>query len=155
MPKIFFRILLLLLIVAATIIPHTVATAHTTTTIATPTDSSTYRATYYDSQNRIRLVINLYAETINVPGFSFIGPTHGYMSGNIYGIWIITSCRIHSDGTATLHLSNDQGADSQTVRLTPQPDNHMNYEAVNGNEIKRVQGRKLVKIPQKLNFVKQ
>jgi len=77
------------------------------------------------------------------------------MSGNIYGIWIITSCRIHSDGTATLHLSNDQGADSQTVRLTPQPDNHMNYEAVNGNEIKRVQGRKLVKIPQKLNFVKQ
>ena len=129
--------------------------APTTARTAMPTDSTTYKATYYDQENRIRLVINLYEEAVDVPGFSFIGPTHGYMSGNIYGVWIVTSCSIHHNGTATLHLSNDQGADSQTITLTPQPPRGLLYEAVDGNEIKKVQGRKLVKIPSKLKFVRQ
>lgn len=133
----------------------TFGVAPTTARTAMPTDSTTYKATYYNQENRIRLVINLYEEAVDVPGFSFIGPTHGYMSGNIYGVWIVTSCSIHHNGTATLHLSNDQGADSQTVTLTPQPPRDLLYEAVDGNEIKKVQGRKLVKIPSKLKFVRQ
>lgn len=152
-PTILRNLVIVAFILNTTIITTTAANSLTTTT-AVP-DSTIYRATYYDSQTRIRLVINLYDETVNVPGYSFIGPTHGYMSGNLYGIWIVTSCRIHPNGSATLHLTNDQGADSQTIQLTPQPPKNMMYEAVGGNEIKRVQGRKLVKIPARINFTRQ
>lgn len=117
---------------------------------------SLFRGTYYDAEQRIRLVINLYEERVEVPGYSFIGPTHGYMNGNIYGIWIVTTCKLNADGTATVKLSNDQGADSQTIQLTPTPPGAcLHYEAQGGNEVKRVQGRKLVKIPGKLNFKRQ
>ena len=73
------------------------------------------------------------------------------MGGNIYGIWMVTSCEVKGS-TATFRLSNDQGADSQTIRLTPAENGGLNYEAIDGNEIKRASGRKLIKIPTKLFF---
>ena len=74
--------------------------------------------------------------SITIPGLSFLGPTNGYMGGNIYGIWMVTSCEVKGS-TATFRLSNDQGADSQTIRLTPAENGGLNYEAIDGNEIKR------------------
>lgn len=110
-----------------------------------------FKGTFVNKEFRINLVIDLNAETIEIPGLAFLGKTHGYMSGNIYGVWMITSCKIDGD-EAILRISNDQGADAQTVRLTPAENGGLDYEVVGDNEVKRIEGRKLVKVPSKLRF---
>lgn len=112
---------------------------------------SLYKGAFVNKDMRINLVIDLYGETIGIPGLDFLGKTHGYMNGNIYGIWMVTSCTM-TDGEATLSLSNDQGSDTQAIRLTPTEDGKIRYETIGGNEVKRVEGRKLVKIPSTLLF---
>lgn len=110
-----------------------------------------FKGTFVNKEFRINLVIDLNAETIEITGLAFLGKTHGYMSGNIYGVWMITSCKIDGD-EAILRISNDQGADAQTVRLTPAENGGLDYEVVGDNEVKRIEGRKLVKVPSKLRF---
>ena len=120
-----------------------------------PATTSPFKGTFVNKEFRINLVIDADSASITIPGLSFLGPTNGYMGGNIYGIWMVTSCEVKGS-TATFRLSNDQGADSQTIQLTPTPPGAcLHYEAQGGNEVKRVQGRKLVKIPGKLNFKRQ
>ncbi len=119
-----------------------------------PATTSPFKGTFVNKEFRINLVIDADSASITIPGLSFLGPTNGYMGGNIYGIWMVTSCEVKGS-TATFRLSNDQGADSQTIRLTPAENGGLNYEAIDGNEIKRASGRKLIKIPTKLFFEKQ
>ncbi len=110
-----------------------------------------FKGSFFNSKYRINLVIDLENESVVVPGLSFLGQTHGYMGGNIYGVWMITSCKVKKD-EATIRMSNDQGADAQTVRLTSTDDGGLDYQVVGDNEVKRIEGRKLVKIPATLHF---
>lgn len=50
------------------------------------------------------------------------GPMNGYMNGNVYGIWMITSSKIENEKTATFRLSNDLGSETQEVKLTVEND---------------------------------
>lgn len=95
----------------------------------------------------IRLHIDLYEETINVPGMEMFGPQNGYLGGNIYGVWTVTSFKIQDDKTATLKLSNDLGSETQKVSLTQQSDSVYTMHFDGANVVKRVVGRKLVKLP--------
>lgn len=110
-----------------------------------------FKGTFYDEQEKIRLCLDLYQPTLQAPGMSFLGKLHGYMQGNIYGVWLITSFKIKKQ-TATLRLSDDLGADSQSIKLTLEGDSLLHYEAIDGNHIRRVEKRKLVKIPDRLTF---
>ena len=83
-------------------------------------------------EENLHLTIDLYEESINVPGMEMFGPMHGYLNGNVYGIWSITSA-------------------TQEVKLTKNDDQYI-FEQVDGVCIKKVEGRKLVKIPKKLIF---
>ena len=98
-------------------------------------------------EEKIDLVMNLYKEDIEVPGMEMFGPMNGYLGGNIYGVWTVTSFKIQDDKTATLRLSNDLGSETQKVTLTQQSDSlyllHLDGLCV----IKRVVGKKLVKVP--------
>lgn len=120
-----------------------------TTKAAEPEEK--FKGTFVNKEYRINLVIDLSAETVEVPGLSFLGKTHGYMGGNIYGVWMITSRKLKGN-EATIRISNDQGADSQTVRLTPTAEGGLDYEVIGENEVKHIEGRKLVKVPSKLHF---
>lgn len=97
------------------------------------------------------MTIDLYEESINVPGMEMFGPMHGYLNGNVYGIWTITSSKIINENTALIRLSNDQGSETQEVKLTKNEDQYI-FEQIDGVCIKKVVGRKLVKIPKKLIF---
>lgn len=95
----------------------------------------------------VRLHINLYEESIKVPGMEMFGPMNGYLGGNIYGVWTITSFKIQDDKTATLRLSNDLGSETQKATLTQQSDSLYLLHLDGVNVVKRVVGKKLVKIP--------
>lgn len=110
-----------------------------------------FKGRFYNEENRIYLTIDLYEATLDAPGLSFLGKMNGFMNGNIYGIWLLTSHKIEGK-TATLRFSNDQGSDAQTVRLTAQSDSVLIYKALDGNSIRRVEKRKLVKIPSEMTF---
>ena len=114
-----------------------------------------FKCSLHDLENKINLHIDLYEESINVPGMEMFGPMNGYMNGNVYGIWMVTSCKVEDEKTATLRLSNDLGSETQQVRLTVENDSTYQFEQEDGAVIKKVVNRKLVKIPKKLTFTRQ
>ena len=111
-----------------------------------------FKQNLYDPKNKINLHIDLYEESINVPGMEMFGPMKGYMNGNVYGIWMITSSEIKDEKTAIIRLSNDFGSETQQVRLTIKDDSTYLFEQEDGAVIKKVVGKKLVKIPRDLTF---
>ncbi len=99
---------------------------------------------FHCKETGVNLYLNLYEETISVPGFSFLGKMNGYMNGNIYGTWMLVKHSIEGN-TAHLRLSNDIGSDTQDIDFTLNPDSTYTYDAIGGNAIRRAVGRKLVK----------
>ena len=102
----------------------------------------------------IGLHMDLYEESITVPKMEMFGPMNGYLGGNIYGVWSITSFKIKNDREATLRISNDLGSETQTVTLTQQTDSTWRLRFEGRNVVKRVNGNKLVKIPSELLMTK-
>ena len=107
--------------------------------------NDTTRAVFSNDQIGLTIHLDLGKESLTIPGMSYLGPVNGYMDGNIYGVWMLIKHEV-KDGKALLRFTNDIGADSQDITLTPLPDGTYKYQAVGGNNIRRVQGRKLVKI---------
>ena len=100
---------------------------------------------YYCKETGVNMYLNLYEETLEAPGFSFLGTMNGYMKDGIYGTWMITKCTIKKN-TAIIRFSNDIGSDAQDIEFTLNNDSTYSYHAVGGNAIKRAVGRKLVKV---------
>ena len=78
------------------------------------------------------------------------GPMNGYMNGDIYGVWTVTSFNIKDNKNVILNLSNDLGSETQAALLTQQNDTTWSLKLTGRPVIKRVDGRKLVKIPTEL-----
>lgn len=117
------------------------------------TKNGLWKGHFHNKENRIDIHLDLYKKTLQAPGLSFLGEMNGYMAGKIYGIWLLVSYQIKGN-EATLRFSNDQGADSQTITFTATSDSTFTYKATGGNNIKRVSGKKLVKIPETLSFTR-
>lgn len=111
-----------------------------------------FKCKLVNKEDKINLVIDLYEESIPVPGMDMFGPLHGYMNGNVYGIWMITSAKVLNDKEATIRLSNDFGSETQEIKLTVENDSTYNAELVDGVVIKKVVKKKLVKIPSNMTF---
>lgn len=106
-----------------------------------------WKMNLYCPEEDVRLHIDLYEESIKVPGMEMFGPQNGYLGGNIYCVWTVTSFNIQNDKTVTLKLSNDLGSETQKVTLTQQSDSIYVLHFDGNNVVKRAVGRKLVKIP--------
>ncbi len=107
-------------------------------------------------ENEIKLVVDLYQETVDVPGMEMFGPMNGYIQGKgVYGIWMVTSVKIKNKREATIHLSNDMGSETQTVRLSLPNDSTCIFEQTDGAVIKKAVGRKLVKIPKTIELTRK
>ena len=107
---------------------------------------SLFKGEFYNEEIGLKLHLDLYNESLEVPDMAFLGPVGGYMDGSIYGVWMLTK-RERKGGTAILRFTNDIGSDSQTIELKPLPDGTYQYTALEGNNVRRVKGRKLVKVP--------
>lgn len=114
-----------------------------------------FKCKLYDKENRINLVIDLYEESVPIPGLDIFGPLNGYMNGNIYSIWMITSCKVKNDKEATIRLTNEFGSENQEINLSIENDSIYHAELTDGISMKKVVNKKLVKIPKELTFIKK
>lgn len=112
-----------------------------------------FKGKFYDSADSIFLHVDLYQESVEVPGYEMLGLLNGYLKGNIFGVWMITSFEMESENCALIRLSNDFGSETQSARLSILAEGSCLLELCNGVVIKKVVGKKLVKIPRKLTFV--
>lgn len=101
---------------------------------------------------KIDLIIDLYEESILVPGMEMFGPMNGYMAGDIYGMWYVTGFDIQSDKKVLLKVANDLGSENQKILLTQQSDSTWLLQFQGHQVVKRVKGKKLVKIPGEMIF---
>lgn len=106
-----------------------------------------------DPKEKVTLTIDLYEESIEVPGMEMFGPMNGYLGGNIYGVWSITSFKIEKD-KAVLRLSNDLGSETQEAELTQSSDTTYTLKFKGSTVVKRAEGRKLHKITSTLKMVR-
>ena len=98
-------------------------------------------------EEKINLTLDLYEESIEVPGFEAFGPMNGYMDGNIYGIWYVVGFDIKDDKHASITIANDLGSEDQKLTLTQNADSTYQLKFLGYNAVKRAQGKKLVKVP--------
>lgn len=118
-------------------------------------EEKNYKGSFYDSENDIYFLVNLYSETITVPNFSFLGKINGYLSGNgIYGIWLITTFK-ENKKKAEIKFSNDLGSESQKTELTLIGDSIIQLNIIGKQKLKKVVNRKLFKLPNTLTFKRQ
>lgn len=123
-------------------------------TLANVSAGEPWRIKLHSPEEKINIHIDLYEESVEVPGMEMFGPMNGYMDGNIYGVWSVTSFEIKSDKEAVINLSNDLGSETQKTRITQTNDSTWMVKFEGTNVVKRVIGKKLVKIPSEIKFRK-
>jgi hypothetical protein len=111
-----------------------------------------YRGIFTCRDAQMTLHIDAYAETVPIPGMAILGPSYGYLSGRgVSGLWLITSCHFDDDGVR-LRLSNDQGADNQTLHVKSVGDSMLEYKVIGTNVLRKVVRGKWVKTDSNLLF---
>ena len=106
-------------------------------------------------EEKIDLRLDLYEESIEVPGLEDFGRMNGYMDGNIYGIWYVVGFDIKDDKHATVTIANDLGSEDQKLTLTQNADSTYQLKFLGYNAVKRAQGKKLVKIPSEFKMIRK
>ena len=105
-------------------------------------------------EEKINLVLDLYEESVEVPGLEAFGPMNGFLGGSIYGVWYVVGFDIKDDEHATVTIANDLGSEDQKLSLTQTSDSTYQLKFLSYNAVKRAQGKKLVKIPGELKMVR-
>ena len=111
-----------------------------------------WRLLLQSPEEKINLHLDLYEESLEVPGFEAFGAMNGYLDGNIFGIWYVVGFDIKDDRHATVTIANDLGSEDQQLSLTQTSDSTYQLKFLGYNAVKRVQGTKLVKIPSVLDM---
>ena len=124
---------------------HTLEQTHTPTATLNVPISDTLTGTFYNDEIGLRLHVDLGKERLIVPGMDFLGPVYAYMDGRIYGKWMLVKKEVKK-GKAILRFTNEIGSDSQDIELTQTADGNYFYCTLGGNNVKKVVGRRLVKI---------
>lgn len=112
----------------------------------TPDGKGPWKVDLTSKEEGVRMKLDLYEESVDVPGMDLLGPMHGFLGGKIYGVWMVTSFSIKNDSTATIRFSNDLGSDTQECILRHKWDDSYQLELKGGVAVKKVVERKLVKI---------
>jgi len=127
-------------------------TGHANARMTADVQEKAWKLELFCDKEKINMVLDLNEESVEVPGMEMFGPMNGYMNGNIYGVWTVTSCKILSGKSATVSFSNDLGSETQKVTLTQTTDSTWTAKLEGTTVVKRVENKKLVKISPILNF---
>lgn len=107
-----------------------------------------FKGDFANEKTGFQIHIDLYEESVEVPGLAFMGLMNGYLDGktnnDVYGVWTLIKFEVNKK-KAKLRFINDIGSDTQEVILTLVDEDTLEYSTTGGNSIKRVQGNKLVK----------
>jgi len=111
-----------------------------------------FRAYLYNNEYEVFMRLDLYGESITVPGQELYGELPGYLGKKHNSFcWVITSSKI--DGkTAELQMINDYGSEDLTATLTAENDSLYVLKQVEGSTLKVPKDGKWQKLPSKLIF---
>lgn len=134
---------------------HLIFAAFALLVSATLTAADSFKGRFANSEHQLNLCIDLYEESIEVPGMEMFGPMNGYVNGaGVYNVWYITKFEIKDERTAVIRVSNDLGSEAQAIELTFLNDSTLHFKQVDGNVIKKVVGKKLQKIPVEMTLTR-
>lgn len=111
-----------------------------------------FRAYLYNNEYEVFMRLDLYGESITVPGQELYGELPGYLSKKRNSFcWLITSSKIDGD-KAELQMINDYGSEDLTATLTVENDSLYVLKQVEGSTLKVPKDGKWQKLPSKLVF---
>ena len=110
-----------------------------------------------NQEHNVFLRLNLYEETIPIPGQDILGNTFGYLKKTTDSrVWIITGVDISKDGKkASLEMVNDYGSEDLNAELTITNDSTYVLRQLEGSTIKVAGKNKWIKLPKELRFIKK
>ena len=110
-----------------------------------------------NNEYNVFLRLNLYEETIPIPGQEILGNTYGYLKKPIDSrVWIITGVDISADGKkASLEMINDYGSEDLNAELIISNDSTYILRQLEGSTIKVAGKNKWIKLPKELTFIKR
>lgn len=108
----------------------------------------------YNADYDVFIDMNLYEESVAIPGQDVLGKVFGYLKKNGDSrVWIIMSVRFSEDGRrATLEMVNDYGSDDLVATLSIETDGSYILKQEEGSNIKVAGRGKWIKLPKVLAF---
>ena len=95
-----------------------------------------FRAYIYNNEYEVFMRLDLYGESITVPGQELYGELPGYLGKKHNSFcWVITSSKIEGK-TAELQMINDYGSEDLTATLTAENDSLYVLKQVEGSTLK-------------------
>ena len=114
--------------------------------------AKSFRAYIYNNDYEVFMRLDLYNESITVPGQELYGELPGYLGKKHNSFcWLITSSKIDGQ-TAELQMINDYGSEDLTATLTVENDSLYVLRQVEGSTLKVPKEGKWQKLPSKLVF---
>lgn len=111
-----------------------------------------FRAYLFNKEYDVFLRIDLYNESITIPGQELYGQLPGYL-GKMHNsfCWVITAANINGN-TAELQMINDFGSEDLNATLTVENDSLYRLKQVEGSTLKVPKNGKWQKLPKNLVF---
>lgn len=108
----------------------------------------------YDKEQDVTLEINLYEETVKIPGQDVLGEVYGYLKKNTDSrAWIVMGVKLSKDGKAAeLEIINDYGSEDLNASLTLTDDGEYVLKQLSGSTMKVASRGKWVKLPKEMTF---
>ena len=115
-----------------------------------------FKCVVTNNEYNVFLRLNLYEETIPIPGQEILGNTYGYLKKPTDSrVWIVTGVDIIEDGKkANLEMVNDYGSEDLNAELTITNDSTYVLRQLEGSTIKVAGKSKWIKLPKELKFIK-
>ena len=113
-----------------------------------------FRAYLFNKEYQLFIRLDLYGETITIPGQDLYGELPGYIGRkqNSY-CWVVTSAEVKAN-KARLTLINDYGSEDFTATLTQHNDTLYTLQYEDGSTFKMPLNGKWQKLPKKLDFIR-
>jgi len=114
-----------------------------------------FRAYIINKEYEVYLKIDLYDESVIVPGQDLYGQLPGYLcKNNTSFCWVITSSEI-KEKTAKLSMINDYGSEDLIATLSVVNDSLYILKQIEGSTLKVPKNGKWQKLPKTLEFKRQ
>ena len=107
---------------------------------------------FTNSNWNIKMQLNLYADSIDVPGLE-LEQCYGYLKGDINGMWVILKVSELKDGNkAIVRAVSERGGDAQDIEFRKEDNGDLILDLKGDTELRGVVAGKRVKLPKNLRL---
>ena len=116
-----------------------------------------FKGKIYNAEYDVYIEMNLYEETVTIPGQDILGAVYGYVKRNTDSrVWIIMGVKIVDDGkAASLDIVNDYGSEDLVALLRVENDGSYTLTQHEGSTMKVAGKGKWIKLPKVIGFTRK